>query len=263
VNQSLEEYRFHEAANRLYDFFWRELCDWYIELVKPRLAPGAPPEVMKKALFTAMAVFEGALRLLAPFMPFITEELWQALYEGKAPKKSIALAAFPKADVTQMDERAEREMAILQKLIETVREQRATLTVEPRQRTPIRVFAEASVRRIIEENRRALENLAGVETVNFASESLSKLPGARHTADFDVVVEYERKVDVAAERDRLQKEIAKLEKELANAQRQLGNESFLSKAPANVVDGLRKRRAEVQVLLDKGRSALNELGGMQ
>jgi valyl-tRNA synthetase len=154
-------------------------------------------------------------------------------------------------------------MAVLQELIVAVRNLRAELKVEPKQRTPIQVFADRSVRQVIEQNARALENLAGVGTVHFSTDSLSRLPGARHTANFDVVVEYERKVDVAAERDRLQKEISKLERELANAQRQLGNDSFLSKAPANVVEGLRKRSAEVQVLLDKGRSALSELGGVQ
>ena len=128
VSAALREYRFHEAAHVVYHFFWGEYCDWYVELLKPRLL--SPQREEARAAFANMVrVFEGALRLLAPFMPFITEEIWSAVYDGKTPLKSIALAAYPETDAAQLDSDAERDMAILQDLIVSVRNIRAELKV--------------------------------------------------------------------------------------------------------------------------------------
>ena len=151
-------------------------------------------------------------------------------------------------------------MAILQDLIVSVRNLRAELKIEPKLRMPIQVFAsEAEIRGLIEQNRGAVERLAGAETIEFTSNSLEKLTGARHTARFDVHVIYERKIDVAAERERLNKDLERIENEITNGQRQLSNENFLAKAPANVVEGLRKRVQELAVLRDKTNSKLQEL----
>jgi valyl-tRNA synthetase len=260
VNAALETYRFHEAANSIYDFFWGEFCDWYLELIKPRLAEGADPDAARIACTNLVTLFEGALRLLHPVMPFITEEIWQAVYGGRPAEKSIALAAYPQSDAKQIDTDAETRMAILQDLIVSVRNLRAELKVEPRQRVPIQVFAqEAEVRGLLEENQGAIERLAGVEGIEFVENALSKLASTRHTARFDVHVIYEKKIDAAAERERLNKELAKIEKEIANGQRQLSSQGFLEKAPANVVEGLRKRAEELQVLREKTNSKLEEL----
>ncbi len=116
-----QTYRFDEAANRIYDFFWGEFCDWYIELIKPRLnfEEGADTGAARTACSNLVNLFEASLRLLHPVMPFITEEIWHAIYDGKPPLKSIALAAYPAADAKQIDLAAETEMAILQDLIVT------------------------------------------------------------------------------------------------------------------------------------------------
>ncbi len=260
VNAALETYRFHEAANQLYDFFWGELCDWYLELIKPRLGEGASPESARIACGNLVSLFEASLRLLHPVMPFITEEIWHAVYDGQAPLKSIALAAYPQADEMQIDIAAETDMAILQDLIVSVRNLRAELKVEPKVRVPVQIFVhEPGICKLIEQNQSAMERLASVEKIEFVENSLAKLAGARHTARFDVHVVYERKIDAAAERERLAKELEKIEKEIANGQRQLSNENFLTKAPASIVDGLRKRAAELAVLREKTRSKLEEL----
>ena len=141
IDDALEAYRFHEAAHVVYHFFWGEYCDWYLELIKPRLARD-DREQARAAFGNLVSIFEGALRLLSPFMPFITEELWHAVYDGKPPAKSIALAAYPQADRAQIDADAETEMAILQDLIVSVRNIRAELKVEPKQKLPIEIFAE-------------------------------------------------------------------------------------------------------------------------
>jgi valyl-tRNA synthetase len=260
VNDALQIYRFDDAANRIYEFFWGDFCDWYIELSKPRLL-GDDAKLVRVACVNLVNLFEASLRLLHPVMPFITEELWYAIYDGKPPLKSIALATFPQAAKEQINLAAETEMAILQDLIVSVRNLRAELKVEQKAKVPIQVFTEdAAIRSLIEQNRGAVERLANVEQVTFAETSLAKLAGVRSTARFDVHVIYERKIDVAAECERLKKELEKIEKELANNQKQLGNEQFLAKAPANVVEGLRRRAAELTVLRDKTKSKLEELG---
>jgi len=252
VSEALETYRFHEAANRIYDFFWGEFCDWYIELIKPRLAEGADRESARTACTNLVNLFDGALRLLHPVMPFITEEIWQAIYGGEPPLKSIALAAYPISDAAEIDLAAETEMAILQDLIVTVRNLRAELKVEPKVKVPIEVFAhEPGVRWLVEENRGAVERLASVESITFVESSLAKLAGARSTARFDVHVVYEKKIDVAAECERLRKELEKIERDMANGERQLGNEQFLAKAPAKVIEGLRAKAEELKILRER------------
>jgi valyl-tRNA synthetase len=155
-------------------------------------------------------------------------------------------------------------MAIVQDLIQAVRNVRAEIAdikAQPRIKTPIEVFAATEIQQLIERNRGALERLANVSEITFVGESLEKASLARSTARFDVRLVYEQKVDFAAGRERLTRELKKLETEFANNQRQLGNENFLSKAPAHVVEGLRRREGELKLLLEKARAGLKELDG--
>jgi valyl-tRNA synthetase len=258
VNQSLADYRFDEAANTIYKFFWGEFCDWYLEIIKPALS-GAPEEA-RNAVTLLGDLFEGSLRLLSPFMPFITEEVWHAMYEGKPPAKSIALARYPELDRQWLNDEAEEQMLMLQDLIEKVRNMRAEMKVEPKVKTPVKIHAAADVSKLVTENRGIVERLAGVDDIDFVNESFAQMPGARTTPKFEVALVYEQKVDVAAERERLTKEMTKLQGELANADRQLGNQQFLAKAPAQVVEGIRRRHGELHTLIEKGKTALTKLG---
>jgi valyl-tRNA synthetase len=199
--------------------------------------------------------------LLHPVMPFITEEIWYAIYDGNPPLKSIALAPYPQADDKQLDLAAETEMAIVQDLIVSVRNLRAELKVDQKQRVPVQLFvSDAEIRKLIEQNQGSVERLANIEKMEFVENSLAKLSGARSTARFDVHVIYERKIDVAVERERLKKELEQIEKEYTNGQRQLSNEQFLAKAPAKVVEGIRTRAQELKILREKVKSKLEELG---
>jgi valyl-tRNA synthetase len=260
VNASLEAYRFDEAANTIYQFFWGSFCDWYLEIVKLRLdfSETADKDKVKAALTTLLSVFEASLRLLSPFMPFITEEIWHALYDGNPPAKSIALTAYPQSAETTGEATALNEMALLQSLIVEIRALRKEIGVEEKAATPIELRVAPEHRHIIEQSIAMVERLARVSEIRFADEisvGLSK----HSTPSFDVAVVYQRTIDVAAERALKLKEIAQLEKIIANADRQLGNEGFLSKAPAHVVDGLKKQHAENSVLLEKARRDLDAL----
>ena len=259
VNQSLENYRYDDAANIIYQFFWGSFCDWYLEIVKLRLdfAETADKAATKAALTTLVSVFEAALRLLSPFMPFLTEEIWHALYDENPPAKSIALTRYP-TGVDHLNDGAVLDMAGLQSLITEVRALRKEIAVEEKAMTPIEVRTGTIIQAALKQNQAIVERLARVNEVRFVAEITAGL--AKHsTPSFDVAVVYERTIDVQAERERLTRDIAKYEKGLAAAERQLGNESFLAKAPANVVEGLKKQESETRLLLEKARVALDAL----
>ncbi len=261
VERALGEYRFDEAANAVYQFFWGEFCDWYLELVKLRLEFGEGAEqnaVTAVTLASLVGVFESALRLLNPFMPFITEEIWHALYGDATPAKSIALTRYPQAGDFPADPASVRAMTTLQELMVTVRGLRKEMGVPEKEAAPIRLYADNRVLALADAHADMLARMARVASVEFASAPLTG-GGARSTAEFDAAVVYERQIDVAAERERLTKELARLEKGLAAAERQLGNEGFVVKAPAHIVEGLKRQAAETKEMYAKAKSAMGAL----
>ena len=258
VNQALENYRYDDAANIIYQFFWGSFCDWYLEIVKLRLNFDdlAKKAESAAALTTLVQVFEVSLRLLSPFMPFLTEELWHALYDGNPPAKSIALTQYPLGTATP--DQALAEMALVQDLIGEVRALRKEIGAEEKAVTPIEVRINEQFRPFVQRNTAIIERLARVDEIRYVADLTAGL--AKHSAaTFDVAVLYERTIDVPAERARLTKDIEKFEKGLAAAARQLGNEGFLAKAPAQVVEGLKKQEAETRLLLEKAQAALSAL----
>ena len=258
VDQSLKNYRFDDAANAIYQFFWGEFCDWYLEIVKIRLefGDGADAAAAQAALTTLLAVFEASLRLLAPFMPFLTEEIWQALYDANPPQKSIALTGFvlPSGFVSSGLRTAEEHMEMLQALIVAVRALRKDLGVEEKLTVPIQIARNTALLNHAETIQR-LARVSKIESVPSIPDGANK----RGAVAFDLAVLYEKTIDVAAERERLTKDLAKYEKEMAGKQAQLQNEGFLAKAPAPVVEGLRARADELTMLIEKSRAALEAL----
>src|SRR6201996_6237446 len=262
VSTALENYRFDEAANTVYQFFWGEFCDWYVELVKLRLDfAAAKNETTQLTLNALVSVFETALRLLSPFMPFLTEELWHALYaaiEQQVPAKSIALTRFPLASDFSADDKSVMAMETLQELIVTIRALRKDLGVPEKEAAPIRLHAPETIAQLAQENADMLSRQARVSGVETTPQALTG-NNARSTSSFDVAVAYERQIDVAAERERLNKELAKYDKGLQAAEKQLNNPGFVAKAPPHIIDGLRKQAAETSALRKKAQDALDSL----
>jgi valyl-tRNA synthetase len=258
VNEALNEYRFHESANILYSFFWGDFCDWYLEVVKLRLDFTGQPTPVHAALATLLHSFDAALRLLSPFMPFLCEEIWHALYENQPPAKSIALTRYPQPQVERIDDAVEQQMEQLKELIVAVRDMRRKLSVEEKATVPILLRVAAAQRAGIEGNSDIVGRLAKVSNIEFV-DAMPEGASVRSAPGFDVAVIYERTIDVAVECERLTKELARFEKEAANAERQLTNEGFLAKAPANVVEGLKRRALELSELIPKNRAALESL----
>jgi valyl-tRNA synthetase len=261
VHRALNDYRFDEAANAIYQFFWAEFCDWYLELLKLRLNFELPlNEVTAVTLASLAGTFESALRLLSPFMPFLTEEIWHALYAGQPPAKSIALTRYPQASDFPASALSIAAMETMQELIATVRALRRDLNVPEKEATPISLHAGARVIALADAHADMLARIARVSAIEIAPNPLTG-NNARSTSSFDIAVLYERTIDVPAERERLTKDLAKFEKGLAAAERQLGNASFMAKAPAHIVEGLRKQAAETRTLYDKTKAALDDMGG--
>jgi valyl-tRNA synthetase len=261
VNQALGEYRFHEAANLVYQFFWGDFCDWYLEIVKLRLDfnESASQQASKSALTTLLVTFEASLRLLSPFMPFLTEELWHAVYDGNPPAKSIALSRYPQACAEVQDLAAETDMAVLQELIVTVRALRKDMDIPEREPVTIEISASDHIRQFADSNRDIIEKLARVSAIEFPASWKLGPANTRTTANFTVGTPYEKQIDVAAERERLHKKLEQYEKILVNAKRQLDNESFLAKAPEKVVSGLKKQAEEAAMLRQETLDALEKL----
>jgi len=262
VNTALGAYRYDDAANLIYQFFWGDFCDWYLEIVKLRLQFGGELDapVAEQALRTLLGTFEASLRLLSPFMPFLTEELWHALFDGAPPAESIALSRYPLgSQADQADTDVCGQMKELQSLIVAIRAARKELGVEEKLSVPVRVRAAGAAERTFHDAKAIVERMARVSAIEFVQTPLAGA-GMRSALNFDVQVVYEKQVDVVAETARLQKELAQFEKEQANAERQLGNESFLSKAPASVVEGIKRRAGELVELIAKARTGLDSLG---
>jgi len=270
VNLALEKYRFDDAANFIYQFFWGDFCDWYLEIVKLRLnfAESSENSSAAESLETLLFVFQNSLRLLSPFMPFLTEEIWHALYDGKPTRKSIALTDYPNFEqhallppVTMSS--AEASMEHLKLAIVSIRSRRKELGIEDKSLVKVKVASSKSG--VLKKNLETLRKIARVEEAEVVLFS-DRDPGGKYEnlawqafGPVDIFVDFEKKIDIAAERDKLTKEIAKLEKIIANSDRQLNNPGFTAKAPVHIVEGLKKQRDDAQQLLDKLRRDLDSL----
>jgi valyl-tRNA synthetase len=241
VNRAFEQHRYHEAADALWHFFWDDFCDWYLELKKAHFDDNSAHLI---------DIYETSLRLLHPLMPFLTEELWQRL---ERPGKSIALAPYPRFDAASVDENAAHDMAVLQEIITAARSLRADHKVDKKQMLPAVLYAPGHAHSVAWSHAQAIEKLANIQ-LEMHRETAPKLEGAvRSTPEFDLLL----KIPAAADQhERLEKENVHLEKLIANCERQLTNEEFLKKAPAHVVDEIRRKKAEYEAQVAKNRAAL-------
>jgi len=257
-NEALANYRFHEAAQSAYHFFWDDFCDWYIEWVKPRLLDKdlARATAAWRNLF---AVFERALRLLHPFMPFLTEELWQKLPQ-RAGIRSIALDTFPEAKSNRIDPVAEKNFSLLQYLITLVRTMRTETPVDSKKKIAAELSSQdAMIRELVKENLEAIQRLATLSSLQVTFEPLLGDGIFRNTAEFELRIPFAEVVNRQAEIARLKKEIEGLQKAIISKEKQLGNEIFRSRAPEMIIKGLEATLAEQRIELQKLKDRLSQL----
>jgi valyl-tRNA synthetase len=256
VSRALEDFRFHEACQTIYHFFWGDFCDWYIEWVKPQLA-AADRAVAVAAWRNIFAALDAALRLLHPVMPFLTEELWHRLPQPEGAQ-SIALDKFPEPRADGRDPLAEKEMLVIQNIIIAARNIRAEMKIDPKQKIPAVITPDDTETGYpIDSEDDAIKRLANLSEIRWARrrEFDASHGLIRSVSNFDVYIAYGEGMDKVAEIARLRKEIDRLAKDVASKQSRLADRTFISKAPAKIVEDLRatlaSRQIEHQKLLDR------------
>jgi valyl-tRNA synthetase len=255
ANKALEDFRFHEACHIIYQFFWGDFCDWYIEWVKPQLAD-TNRETAMAAWRNIFAAFDAALRLLHPIMPFLTEELWHRLPQPSGAR-SIALDKFPEPRAHWTDATAERDMTTLQEIIIAARNIRAEMKVDQKKKIAADFSsADPAICTLVQQNLDPLLRLASLSALQISAARLDSAGAAlRSTARFDLRIAYGESIDKQAEISRLKKEAERLTKDIESKKARLADETFLSKAPAKIVDDLKStlasRIVEHQKLLDR------------
>ncbi len=263
VERALEEYRFNDAASALYQFIWHELCDWYLELVKPVLY-GDDETAKTRTLNCLVNVFERTMRMLHPFMPFITEELWRSM-PLRERADSIMVAAYPEKDEAFIDEKADADIKILMDIITGIRNIRGEMNINPSVEMPAKIKV---MRPVVEDFINAhsvyILKLARVKEFEAATElARPKKSAVAVTPEAEVYVPLEGLVDVEAEIARLKKEIEKADKEAVPFAKKLDNESFVSKAPPDVVEKTKNIIEELTQKKEKLSESLARLEGMK
>ena len=262
VTQSLEKYKFNEALTTFYNFFWHDFCDWYLELIKPRLYAEANADAKKWVLNLAFWVLKVAVRLLHPIMPFITEEIWQAV-RTPADVESIVVAPWPAVAETLKNGDAEERMAFLQDFIGAIRNIRSEMNVPPSRKARVIVTdLQSGQEEVLKANQSYVFHLAGVENLEFAAraENLKQVASAV-VQGAELYVPLEGLIDLDKERERLKKEITRLENLLRQVTKKLENANFVSRAPAQVVEKERQKQQAYQIDLEKLRRNLASLEG--
>jgi valyl-tRNA synthetase len=262
VDTALESYRFDDAAGALYQFVWGEFCDWYLEFTKPVLA-GADAGAQKETRAATAWVLGQILHLLHPFMPFITEELWEQVGAGAPGSGPLIGAAWPAYDGVTTDASAAEEMDWLIRVISTIRAVRAEMNVPPAAQLVIQVRdANPTTRQRLDAHRGVVTRLARLGAIEAAAAEVAKGAVQLVVDEATFVLPLAGIIDVAQEQARLRKEMAKAASEIAKIGAKLGNEAFVAKAPPEVIEEQRERLAEAEAVRGKLTAALDRLASL-
>jgi valyl-tRNA synthetase len=254
VTCMLIEYRFNDMANILYQFWWHEFCDWYIEMAKNELASGGDPLSRQAAQETLVTVLEHGLRLLHPIMPFLTEHIWQSIpHRGE----SIMLAPWPVYDGRWYDPDAESQVSVLMSIIKSIRNIRGEMNISPGTRLEAIIRTNNQEKAaIIRKHTKYIQSLARLENLTCSPEIIRpKTAATVILPDLEIYIPLEKVLNFKEESERLKKELKKLNKDLEVLHKKLANEDFISKAPADVV----KRDKERSLELNKKKEKLEEI----
>jgi len=258
LTAALDEFHFHEAIEAAHSFFWKEYCDWYLEIIKPRLN-GADAEAKKTAMVIAAFVMKNAMKLLHPFAPFISEAIWRgegsegSLALGRHESESIMMANWP-APINELDDaHAEAEFALLQEMIGAIRNLRGEMNI------PIGKTAEVLIAggdgqdpTLITQHESYFEQLARTHSIKYDRKLVRpKLAASAVVKDFEIYLPLAELIDVNVERHRLDKERQRLEKLLEDLNRRLHSQDFMTKAPQQVVERERQKKSEFEMNLKK------------
>jgi valyl-tRNA synthetase len=261
MNEALASFRFHEAAHTIYHFFWHEFCDWYLEWVKPEITRPPADSGPASAWVNLVRVFEAALHLLHPFMPFITEELWNQLPHTNGAR-SISLTPFELVSARACDPVSEKQFETLQELIVAARNLKAEMGLQKEKPSAQVTSDDLRLLEIFRAHQDTILRFAGLKALNFVRGRMAGDTGAVPLSSAcDLRLFYEREVDRTAERTRLERERSKVRQQREQAERQLASESFRSRAPQDVVAGVERRRVELADQEQRLAESLEKLNG--
>jgi valyl-tRNA synthetase len=262
VQTALEDYKFNEASHVLYQFIWHEFCDWYLELTKFYLYKEGGKKRRKLTQRTLLEVLDAVLRLLHPFMPFITEEIWQQLPQRKE-NESVMVAEFPKPDKRYDDEGVADEMALIIEVTNALRNLRGEMNHPPGEQIVVLFRTKnEEVEKRLREHQSFIQFLALVKKFKFGQDLEKPLYSAfAAVRDIEIFVPMDRS-RMEEEAKRLQKEILKIEKESAFVMKKLSNEQFVSKAPREVVEEVKAKASEFRNQREKLEESLNKIKKM-
>ena len=260
VAKGFAEYRLDNVANTIYDFVWNEYCDWYLEIAKVQIQTGTEAE-QRATRRTLIRVLEAILRLAHPIIPFITEALWQTVAPVAGLKgESVSIARYPEAQPEKIDEAAIAHMARVKGVVDACRALRGEMNVSPSTRLPLFVVGDTDFMRGVAPVLQALAKLSEVKVFDDDAAWAAAAKAAPVAVVGDARMCLYMEVDVAAEKARLAKEIARIDGEVTKAHNKLGNEAFVAKAPAAVIDQEKKRITDFGVTLGRLRDQLARLG---
>ena len=254
LNKTLDKFEINNASKIIYSFVWNDFCDWYLELAKTRLY--SEDEEVKSAVLTrSIKIFENLLKIVHPFMPFITEELWHFV-TGKNKTESISISEYPESDISLINENADKDMAYLQEIVTAIRNIRGEMNIPPS--LQLDVFIKA--KNINDEQLDYIKKLGRAKNIT-VDENLSK-PNASASKvlnNCEIYIPLEGVIDLDVERSRLQKEIARFEGSLRGIEKKLRDEKFVKNAPAEVVEKEKKKKEDWQNNLNKLKSLLEDI----
>ncbi len=254
TEDALDAFDITGATKIIYSFVWNDFCDWYIELSKKRLY--SDDEIEQSATLTrALDLFEKILKLIHPFMPFISEELWHAI-EKREEGESISVADYPQYDETKINEEAEAEIEFLQSIATAIRNIRGELNVPPSKKIDVYLKSENVSQKISD----YLKSLIKIENIKVAPDlQKPKASASAVVKGAEIYVPLEGVIDLDAERERIGKELARLENALVGVNKKLSNEKFVNNAPTEVVEKERAKKADWENKIAKLKEFLNEL----
>ncbi|MBM4176062.1 MAG: valine--tRNA ligase [Ignavibacteria bacterium] len=260
LNDSLSQFKINDASKQIYNFIWSDYCDWYIEFIKNRINSETNDEIKSAILTRAISVYENILKLLHPIMPYITEEIWQALADRKEGE-SIMASAFPIADQSLIKPFVEGEMGFLQNIIISVRNIRGEMDVPPSKSCDVVIRTEnKKFEEIVKNYSLYLQKLARVENISVGKDvTRPKHSSSAVMKGVEVFVPLEGLIDIEVERERLKKESERLQKLLDGVSKKLSNESFTSKAPKEVIEKEKEKQHNFSTSLEKVKHSLEML----
>jgi valyl-tRNA synthetase len=258
VEETIRDYRFNELAHELYQFVWHEVCDWYLELIKPTVTQSETNEEKAITQHTMLEVLSTSLQLLHPVMPFLTEEIWQKL---PGTQESIMISSHPQYSADKIDVDAEEKMTVIIDVVNTIRTIRWEMNISPSQKVDVILVSQNAERReVLSQHLSYVQNLAKARQVT-VSEQVQKPESAATGVAHEVEIFLPLKgiIDFTEEERRLNKELTKIEKEHATVSRKLSNKSFLEKAPPDIIAKEKNKAQDLGEKKGKLQASLNRI----